>query len=86
MLVKAKTIKWSKSTSSVLAILVTEDNWVAELKVVNDFFKGDLIKFLKNEQFIPKEGNLTTYYTGGKIAAPILLIIGTGKKADFSNQ
>jgi len=86
MTLKAKTIKWFKSTSSVHAILVTEDNWQEELKEFNQYFKGDLVKFIKNEQFLPKEGHICSYYTGDKIPAPILVMIGVGKKADFSNE
>lgn len=67
----------------MLVRLVGED-WAKDVKDLDIILKGNLVNFLKHEQFKGQEGEVQSFYSSGYLPVKTVLILGMGKDQDFS--
>lgn len=79
---KAKAISPLKAEVHSLAILVTEDNWQAEIKEFNRVGGGALLPYAESDEFKAKEGQILAFPLS-KSRISVLFLVGVGKKGDF---
>lgn len=80
---KAKTTKLFKAEADVLVVFVDSDNWKKQIATFDDLLDRQLLKYAQAEGFKGDASQLFAYPTAGKLASPLLLLLGLGKPGEL---